>query len=79
MLLFGAKIINKTCEISTGEEDFYGIVKNVHDEWVEIVENEETKFINSRYIISISVDAEHSDEPKPRKRFFGKNRDEGDI
>ena len=79
MLLFSSKIINKTCTVETETDEYYGQVKAVNDDWIEIVDDGVTFIVNGRYIVSVAIDEDPTDNVKPRKRLFGKNRQGDDL
>ncbi|SDA15980.1 hypothetical protein SAMN02910447_01042 [Ruminococcus sp. YE71] len=76
MLLFSSKIIGRECDLMTEDATFCGVVRAVHDEWVEVESAGEVMFLNGRHIVSITIDKDPNDNNRPRKRLFGKNKTE---
>ncbi len=78
MLLFSSKIVGKECDFLTDDAGFCGVVRAVHDEWIEVESAGEVMFLNGRHIISVSYEKPSADEGRSRKKRFGK-RNEGDY
>lgn len=72
---FFRELIGVKCDFTTAEgEDYYEyVLKDISGEWVVIEDDDESIYLNLRYVISIEIS---SDDDKPKKGFFGKRKDE---
>lgn len=78
MLLFSAKIVGKQCDIMTNDLTYTGVVRAVHDEWLEVEAPKETLFINARHIVSICTEKPEEQE-RSKKGLFGRKKNEEEM
>ena len=69
-------LIGQKCDFETYDDDYYDyILKDVSGDWILIEDEEESLYLNLRYVVSIQISQEENDE-ESSKGFFRKRKGE---
>ena len=71
---FFKELIGVKCDFETDDDTYYEyVLKDASGDWILIEDEEESLYLNLRYVISIKISQEDSDE-ESSKGFFRKRK-----